>query len=189
MATVADEVLAIFEKKGESAYYGEDVSQLEHALQAAHWARQDGASDTLVVAALVHDIGHLLEDIPEDTADLGMDAKHEEIGEKWLAARFGKDVFEPVYLHVGAKRYLCATDSTYFGKLSAASIQSLALQGGPMTATEVKEFEANEFYREALALRTWDDKAKLPGFVTSSLGEYREMVNQVAARRAASSVY
>ncbi len=187
MATVADEVLAIFEKKGESAYYGEDVSQLEHALQAAHWARHEGASDALTVAALVHDIGHLLEDIPEDTADSGVDAKHEEIGEKWLAARFGKDVFEPVYLHVSAKRYLCATDSTYFGKLSAASIQSLALQGGPMTKTEASEFETNEFYREAVALRTWDDKAKLPGFATASIGEYREMIDKVA-RRAAFSV-
>jgi phosphonate degradation associated HDIG domain protein len=180
---VADEVLAIFAKRGESAYYGEDVSQLEHALQAAHWARQDGANEALIVAALVHDIGHLLEDIPEDTADLGIDARHEEIGEKWLAARFGKDVFEPVYLHVSAKRYLCATDNSYFGKLSAASVQSLALQGGPMTNAEVREFEANEFHKEAVSLRNWDDRAKVPGLATPAIEEYREMVNRMADRR------
>src|ERR1700677_2540253 len=125
MANGADGGGGIFAKRGESAYYGEDVSQLEHALQAAYCARQEGASEAQIVAALVHDIGHLLEDIPEDTADLGIDAKHEAIGQEWLAARFGKDVFEPVYLHVSAKRYLCATDSSYFGKLSAASVQSL----------------------------------------------------------------
>ena len=180
--TVADEVTAIFAQKGESAYFGEDVSQLEHALQAAHFAQEEGATLSLVVAALVHDIGHLVEDIPEDTADLGIDARHEELGQHWLASRFGKDVFEPVYLHVSAKRYLCATDTGYFGKLSAASVQSLALQGGPMTADEVREFEANQYYREAVALRSWDDKAKIPGFPTRSLDEYRDLINQVSTK-------
>lgn len=178
---VADEILAIFAKKGETAYYGEAVSQLEHALQAAQCAEREGASDPLTVAALVHDIGHILEDIPEDTADLGIDAKHEEIGQQWLAERFGKNVVEPVYLHVNAKRYLCATDSSYFGKLSAASVQSLALQGGVMTADEVGEFEKNEFYRDAVALRKYDDEAKIPGLPTRPLAEYSEILNRVAS--------
>jgi len=184
MGMVADEVLAIFAKRGETAYYGEDVSQLEHALQAAQCAQQQGAGDALIVAALLHDIGHILEDVPEDTADLGIDAKHEEIGRKWLAERFGKDIVEPVYLHVSAKRYLCATDSSYSAKLSAASAQSLALQGGVMTTHEIHEFKKNEFYREALALRAWDDQAKVPGLATRSLGDYRELLNTVAAHRA-----
>jgi phosphonate degradation associated HDIG domain protein len=183
MRTVAEEVLDLFAKKGEFAYYGEDVSQLEHALQAAYCAREAGASDALIVAALVHDIGHLVEDNPEDIADLGIDAKHEAIGQHWLAARFGKDVFEPVHLHVNAKRYLCATDGSYFGKLSAASIQSLALQGGPMTESEILEFEAHEFYREAVALRTWDDKAKIQGLAVPTLEEYRDLLNAVAGRQ------
>jgi phosphonate degradation associated HDIG domain protein len=183
MATVAEEVFAIFRKKGETAYYGEPVSQLEHALQAAQFAEQQGASETLTVAALLHDVGHLLEDIPEDTADLGIDAKHEEIGEKWLAARFSKDVVEPVYLHVSAKRYLCATDNSYFGKLSPASVQSLALQGGVMNAEEVLEFETNEFYRDAVALRQYDDQAKIPGLPTRPLEDFEEILTRVAARR------
>jgi len=178
---VADEILEIFAKKGETAYYGEDVSQLEHALQAARCAEEQHANDALIVAALLHDIGHILEDIPEDTADLGIDAKHEEIGQDWLANRFAKDVVEPVYLHVSAKRYLCATDGTYLGKLSPASVQSLALQGGVMSPEEIQSFEKNEFYREAVELRKWDDQAKIPGLATRKLEDYRELLNSVAA--------
>jgi phosphonate degradation associated HDIG domain protein len=180
MATVADEVLAVFAKKGKTAYYGEAVSQLEHALQAAQCAEQEHASDALIVAALLHDIGHILEDIPEDTADMGIDAKHEEIGQQWLARRFGKNVVEPVYLHVNAKRYLCATDAGYLGKLSPASVQSLALQGGVMTSEEVRSFEQAEFYREAISLRSWDDRAKIPGLTTRTLADYRGIINSVA---------
>lgn len=183
MATVAEEVTNFFAAKGESAYFGEQVSQLEHALQAAYFARQDCATPALVVAALVHDIGHLLAGTPENIADMGVDAHHEEVGKKWLAARFGNDVVEPVHLHVAAKRYLCATDSTYLGKLSRASVQSLALQGGPMTPDEVREFEQNQYYREAVSLRAWDDKAKIQNFPTPPLEEYRELLNSVAAQR------
>lgn len=180
---VADEVLKIFANKGESAYYGEAVTQLEHALQAAQCAQEQHASDALVVAALVHDIGHILEDIPEDTADLGIDAQHEETGRQWLKERFANDVVEPVYLHVNAKRYLCATNADYLQKLSPASVQSLALQGGVMTPEEVREFENNVFYRDAIALRAWDDQAKIPGLKTPSLEDYRALIDTVAARK------
>jgi phosphonate degradation associated HDIG domain protein len=183
VTTVADEVMAIFADKGRSAYFGEDVSQLEHALQAAYLARQERASDALIVAALLHDIGHLVEEIPEDIGDLGIDAKHEERGQVWLAARFDKEVVEPAFLHVSAKRYLCATDPTYMAKLSAASLQSLELQGGPMTSAEVKVFESNDYYREAVALRHWDDKAKIVNLETPSLESYRVMINAKASRR------
>jgi phosphonate degradation associated HDIG domain protein len=183
VTTVADEVIAIFADKGRSAYFGEDVSQLEHALQAAYLARQERASDALIVAALLHDIGHLVEEIPEDIGDLGIDAKHEERGYIWLAARFDKEVVEPAFLHVSAKRYLCATDATYMGNLSAASVQSLELQGGPMTSAEVKAFESNDYYREAVALRHWDDKAKIVNLETPSLESYRGMINAKASRR------
>jgi [1-hydroxy-2-(trimethylamino)ethyl]phosphonate dioxygenase len=177
VTTVADEVMAIFAVKGQSAYFGEDVSQLEHALQAAYCAQRSGAGAAFTVAALLHDIGHLIEETPEDIADLGIDAKHEELGHAWLSRRFNKEVFEPAYLHVSAKRYLCATDPAYLGKLSAASVQSLKLQGGPMSAAEVKAFEANEYYREAVALRHWDDEAKIVGLKTPPLEFYREMIN------------
>lgn len=179
-ANIAEEVAAIFLEKGHSSYFGEPVSQLEHALQAAHFAVQEQAPDHLVVAALLHDIGHLVEDIPEDTADLGIDAKHEELGEWWLAQRFGPEVYEPVRLHVAAKRYLCATDAGYFSRLSPASVQSLRLQGGPMNAQEVTSFEKHLYFRDAVRLRLWDDRAKLPGLATADLSQYTELIQQIA---------
>jgi predicted HD phosphohydrolase len=138
------------------------------------------APDRLVVAALLHDIGHLVEDTPEDTADLGIDARHEEIGESWLAQRFGPDVYEPVHLHVAAKRYLCATDPEYFSRLSPASVQSLQLQGGPMLADEIAAFQSNQYFREAVRLRLWDDEAKVPGLATAELPSYCNLIQQAA---------
>jgi len=176
MTSVADEVAAIFAAKGESAYYGEDVSQLEHALQAAQCALRDHATEALVVAALVHDIGHLVEGAPEDIADQGVDARHEEVGQAWLAARFCKEVYEPAHLHVAAKRYLCATDAEYLGKLSAASVQSLALQGGPMSAEEQAAFRANPHFAEAVRLRRYDEQAKVKGLATPPVAHFMAAV-------------
>jgi len=121
---VVDEICDLFATKGHAAYVGEPVSQLEHALQAAHHAEQAGASDALVVAALLHDIGHLVHKLPEDAADHGIDTRHEQLGQAWLARSFGPAVTEPIRLHVPAKRYLCATDADYVAHLSAASVQS-----------------------------------------------------------------
>lgn len=182
--TITDEILTLFAGKGEAAYFGEPVSQLEHALQAAYFAQQEQAAPHLVVAALVHDIGHLVEDTPENIADQGIDARHEELGERWLKDRFGPEVFEPVHLHVAAKRYLCATDASYFEKLSPASVQSLHLQGGPMSREEAKAFESNPFYREAVRLRRWDDQAKVEGLPTPPLDSYRGLIDAVAASAA-----
>jgi [1-hydroxy-2-(trimethylamino)ethyl]phosphonate dioxygenase len=179
--TTADEVIAMFSSKGQSSYFGEPVSQLEHALQAAHLARQEAAPDHLVVAALVHDIGHLVENTAEDIADFGVDAKHEEIGESWLSRRFGPDVYQPVYLHVTAKRYLCATDPQYLSLLSPASVQSLQLQGGPMSEDEIAAFENNQYFRDAIRLRRWDDEAKVPGLATADLLGYRDLIEQAAS--------
>jgi phosphonate degradation associated HDIG domain protein len=176
---VLEEIQSVFEKRGAGAYFGEPVSQLEHALQAANFAEKEQASEHLIVAALLHDIGHLLEEIPEDIAEQGVDAKHEEIGQAWLEKRFGPEVYEPVHLHVSAKRYLCATDKFYLGKLSLASALSLKLQGGPMSRDEVAAFESNRFYREAVRLRLWDDLAKVKGARVPPLDHYREMINAV----------
>lgn len=184
--TVADKIIAIFAKKGQTAYFGEPVSQLEHALQAAHFATRDNAPDELVVAALLHDIGHLIHELPEDIADQGIDARHEQIGEVWLSKRFGSGVCEPVRLHVAAKRYLCATDPEYLSRLSTASVQSLHLQGGAMQAQDVTSFESNPHFREAVRLRLWDDEAKIPALRTAELASYRNLINQTVARRATS---
>jgi phosphonate degradation associated HDIG domain protein len=178
--TLADEIQALFEERGDTAYFGEPVSQAEHALQAAHLAEQEGAPDALVVAALLHDIGHLLHDMGENVADHGVDARHEEAGEAWLARHFGPEITAPIRLHVAAKRYLCAVDPAYRQQLSPASLQSLALQGGPMTEPEVRSFEARPHYRAAVRLRGWDDQAKVPGLPVPGLEHYRSRLEAMS---------
>ena len=107
---IVEEILDLFATKGASAYHGEAVSQAEHALQAADLAEQEGSPDALVVAALLHDVGHLLDGQDEDLAIRGVDGRHEEAGGAWLSRHFGPEVIEPIRLHVAAKRYLCAVD-------------------------------------------------------------------------------
>jgi phosphonate degradation associated HDIG domain protein len=180
---IVDEICELFATKGHAAYVGEPVSQLEHALQAAHHAETAGASDALVVAALLHDIGHLVHKLPEDAADRGIDTRHEKLGQAWLARYCGPEVTEPVRLHVPAKRYLCATDAEYLGQLSPASVQSLALQGGPLDADELTQFERNPWYRDAVALRRWDDLAKVPGLDVPPLDHYRARLAMILKPR------
>jgi phosphonate degradation associated HDIG domain protein len=181
---ISDEIVQLFEKRGSEAYYGEAVSMLEHSLQAAHFARRVHAPDTLVVAALLHDIGHLIEDVPADIADWNVDAKHEEKGAAWLARHFGPEVCNPVRLHVPAKRYLCATDARYVSLLSPASVMTLKLQGGPMNAAEIAAFEGVPYFKDAVRVRRWDDAGKIAGFETAGLGEYRKLIEAAATIRA-----
>ena len=168
-----DEIADLFRERGAESYFGEAVTQLEHALQAAHLAETDGAPPALVAAALLHDIGHLLHSGGEDVADRGIDTRHERIGARWLSPRFGIAVSEPVRLHVAAKRYLCNVDPDYAGRLSAASVQSLELQGGPMSDGQARQFERQDHWREAVRLRRWDEDAKVPGLVVPDLDHYR----------------
>lgn len=177
---IVDEIFEMFARHGNEAYFGEPVSQTEHALETAHQAEQEDAPQTLVVAALLHDVGHLVHGMGEDIADRGVDAHHEAAGEAWLARHFPPAVTEPVKLHVAAKRYLCRTDPDYFDQLSPASVQSLELQGGPFSEHEAREFESHRYYREALRLRRWDDAAKIPGLDVPDLEHYRSALKAVA---------
>lgn len=175
--TVSRDVLDLLAGGGAAAYFGEHVTQLDHALQCAALAESDGASEALVVAALVHDVGHLLQRLGESAARRGIDALHEIAGARWLAhQRFPLSVTEPIRLHVAAKRYLSATDAAYAAALSPASRQSLALQGGPFGAEEIDVFERAPHHDGAVALRRWDDLAKVPGRVVPGLEHYRERV-------------
>jgi [1-hydroxy-2-(trimethylamino)ethyl]phosphonate dioxygenase len=179
--SVVDEIFAIFNTRGAAAYFGEPVSTTEHCLQTAHCAQLERAPAPLVVAALLHDIGHLIIDCPDDIEDWTEDAHHERVGSEWLAKRFGPEVSEPVRLHVPAKRYLCATRPKYFAKLSPASVLTLKLQGGLMSPEEIAAFEAEPFFREAVRIRHWDDHGKVAGVEMPGLLAYRELID--GARR------
>jgi len=160
------------EKHGNDLYGGEPVTQLQHALQCAQLAENEGASAALITAALLHDVGHLLEDDFEDAPEHDSDRRHEDLGDAFLSKWFGPNVTEPVRLHVAAKRYLCAVDPDYFDSLSPMSRHSLMLQGGPMSADEVSEFEANPHCKDAVRLRRWDDRGKDPQMKTATLGYF-----------------
>jgi gamma-butyrobetaine dioxygenase len=173
---VVEVITHLFETGGNAAYFGEPVSQTEHALQTAHLAESEGASDALVVAALLHDVGHLLHGLPETIADKGIDGRHESAGSDWLARHFGPAVTDPVRLHVAAKRYLCAVDRDYLALLSPASQRSLELQGGPFDTAATRAFEQEPYYREAARLRHWDDRAKIPGLAVPPISHYAARV-------------
>lgn len=151
-----EEVERLYAARGQLSY-GEGVSQLEHALQCAALAEAAGATPSLVVAALLHDIGHLFES-EADAATI--DDRHEITGAQALKGLFGEAVRGPIALHVSAKRYLCFKEAGYFNTLSAASRASLELQGGRFKTAEADRFEQMPHWREAVALRRWDEMGK-----------------------------
>lgn len=174
-----DEVFELFERCG-GRLYDEEISQLAHGEQTAALASAAGAAGPLVAAALLHDIGHLLE-LAEHPGprDRTSDQRHEARGSAWLAGLFPPAVTAPVALHVRAKRYLCTVDPAYLGVLSAGSVASLRRQGGPLEVDEVAAFEANPGWEDAVALRRWDDEAKVPDLVVSPAASYRGLLETV----------
>ncbi len=165
-------VAALLEEKGSQQYGLDAVTQLQHALQAATLAEADGGGHALIAAALLHDIGHMVHDLGENPAGGGIDDRHEEVGQRWLARWFGPAVTEPVRMHVAAKRFLCATEPDYFARLSPDSVRSLGLQGGPMSADEAAAFRATPHADAAVRLRRYDEGAKRPDAQTPPVAHF-----------------
>lgn len=183
VATGVDEIIDLYQRWGPENY-DEGLSQLEHALQTAALAADEDADDELVAAALLHDIGHLLDLaaaeghwVPSD-----IDLAHESVGARHLAALFPPSVTGPIALHVRAKRYRAATDPTYAATLSDGSTRSLEVQGGPMDDDEQRAFEENPNFEAAVSLRRWDDGGKIDGLAVPPLASYRELLERVASR-------
>ncbi len=181
MVTIA-RIEQLFASLGERAYSGEPVNQREHALQSAWLAQQAGAAEPLVAAALLHDIGHLVNDEGETPTARGVDDLHQFHGARFLRGLFDRDVTEPIRLHVPAKRWLCATRPGYQEALSADSKRSLALQGGAFRAAEAEAFIRTPYAADAVRLREWDDLAKVAGLATPTLAEYRPLLARCVAR-------
>jgi len=175
--TLAQEISELFEQGGAEAYFGERVTQLQHALQSAHCAAEAHADKELVVAALLHDIGHLLGG--DFHAEIGV-IDHDRSCVEWLAARgFSPRLIALVSGHVSAKRFLVATRPEYRERLSETSKRTLVLQGGAMSAEEVRDFEAGPYFKDLLRLRSWDEQAKDPDAVVPGLEKYLALIAEV----------
>jgi predicted HD phosphohydrolase len=175
MSDVVAEIFDLFARFG-AEDYGEGLSLERHMIQTAVLALGFGASNSIVAAALLHDLGHFLDPRADGAAANGIDLEHEALGALWLSRAFGRDVTAPIALHVRAKRYLCAVQPGYFDGLSAASRTSLAVQGGPLTPTEAAAFEREPGFEGAVLLRRCDDLGKDAHRITPDLESFRSLL-------------
>jgi phosphonate degradation associated HDIG domain protein len=180
--TIIDQIFGLFERFG-SERYGENATQLQHALQVAALGCRNGCTSALIAASLLHDIGQLMDDAGNAAERLEIDARHEISGAEFLAAHFPASVFEPVRLHVAAKRYLCAVESGYLDSLSGASKLSLKYQGGPMSAAEIRAFQTEALHADAVILRRFDDIGKQPDWFPPDLTSYRTLLESLRISR------
>lgn len=179
MALSADEILGLYETRGTRMYGSEPVSQTEHALQCAMLAAQGGASAELIAAAFLHDVGHLITELPH-TLERESDDVHQYLAIPFLRGTFADAVLEPIRLHVDAKRYLCKVERDYWDALSPASKHSLELQGGSYDALAAERFLARPFAWDAIRLRRWDDLAKVTGREMPKLRDFEPLLRSVA---------
>jgi len=173
-----DDLSQIYGVRAHERYGLSRINQLMHAVQAGALAQEQGLPSTLVVAALLHDVGHMVHHLGEHPAAEGIDDQHELVGAAWLERFFGPAVSEPVRLHVAAKRYLCGTEPAYFSTLSSDSVESLLLQGGPMTLSELGEFRNERYWQEAVMLRRIDEAAKDPDGPLPAFSSFRTIIEQ-----------
>ncbi len=181
MLTLAD-IKQLFAERGDEQYSGEPVTQIEHALQTAHQAEAEGASNELVTAALLHDLGHLLHDFGDTPSLRGVDDVHQYRALPFLRGLFSDAVLNAIKFHVDAKRYLCATRADYHAALSQDSKRSLILQGGTFSVTEAENFIAQAGAADAVRLRIWDDRAKTEGLATPPLSHFMQRAAHCALK-------
>lgn len=174
------DIETLFLTKGHEQYSGEPVTQLQHALQSATLAEAEGADDELVTAALLHDLGHLVQDLGETPTLRGVDDLHQFIAIPFLRGLFSDRVLGAVQGHVDAKRWLCASRPGYLEALSADSQRSLVLQGGVFDAAQAAAFIAKPGAEEAVRLRLWDDQAKSATMVTPPLAHFIQRARRCA---------
>jgi phosphonate degradation associated HDIG domain protein len=181
MPLSSDQILELYEQRGALRHGSEPVSQAAHALLCALLAGEGGASAELIVAAFLHDLGHLLSERPH--AGAHSDDVHQYLASPFLRGSYPDAVLEPIRLHVDAKRYLCRIEPGYRERLSAASRESLELQGGPFNAAAADRFLARPFAWDAIRLRRWDDGAKIAGRATPALREFEPLLRSVERAR------
>jgi phosphonate degradation associated HDIG domain protein len=182
MALTLTDIEKLFGQKGHEQYTGEPVTQLQHALQSGFLGEQAGASDELVTAAFLHDLGHLLHDLGETPSIHGVDDVHQYRVLPFLRGLFPDSVINAIQRHVDAKRYLCATRPEYHASLSEDSKRSLKLQGGIFSEEEAAAFIAEAGAKDAVQLRLWDDLAKQPDLQTPGLSHYMQIARRCALR-------
>ena len=182
MALTTTDIVELFETRATEQYGGEAVNQREHALQCAHLAELAGEDDTAVVAALLHDLGHLLVNAPESPGETlqQRDDLHQHIAIPFLRGLLPDAVIEPIRLHVDAKRYLCTMESSYWDSLSPASKRSLELQGGAYSEAQCEAFISQPFADVAVRLRRYDDLAKAPRAVTPGMAHFQAKLAAIA---------
>jgi phosphonate degradation associated HDIG domain protein len=175
---VVQQLIDLFRTKGGREYDGEGVSQLEHALQTAHHAERAGAPPALVCAALLHDVGHMLNDRGETPTLRGVDDEHQNAALPFLRPHFPEAVTEPIRLHVDAKRYLCAVRADYYSRLSQDSRRSLELQGGVFSPQDAERFIRQPYAADAVKVRLWDDAAKSRGATIPDLAHFESVLRE-----------
>lgn len=189
MALSLADITPLFAEHGDRMYAGEPVTQLQHALQSAQLAEQAGAEPALIVAALLHDLGHMVNDQGETPTLRGVDDRHEYVALPFLRGLFDDAVLQPIRLHVDAKRYLCShgdgsiNGAQYWAQLSADSKRSLELQGGIFSDMEAQRFIAQPHAEGAVRVRVWDDAAKVDSAVTPPLEHYLALAERIALQR------